>query len=152
VHAPILRYFVAVANAGSIRKASEELHVASSALSRQIQKLEYQLGTPLFERYPDGLRLTQAGTVTLRHAKSTLERYDLLKSEIGALTGSYSGVVRVSCLDSFRGLILTLISVFRAAHTGAWLAWLPMVRLILASRSTSAHLPTHSWFMMCLCH
>lgn len=100
MHAPILRYFVAVANAGSIRKASEELHVASSALSRQIQKLEYQLGTPLFERYPDGLRLTQAGTVTLRHAKSTLERYDLLKSEIGALTGSYSGVVRVACLDS----------------------------------------------------
>lgn len=100
MHAAILRYFVAVAEAGSIRKASEELHVASSAVSRQIQKLEYQLGAQLFERYPNGLRLTQAGIITLRHAKSTLERYDLVKSEIDALKGSVSGVVRIACLDS----------------------------------------------------
>ena len=61
MHAAVLRYFAAVARAGSIRKASEELHVASSAVSRQMQKLEEELGTPLFERLPNGLRLTQAG-------------------------------------------------------------------------------------------
>lgn len=100
MHAAILRYFVAVAGAGSIRKASEELHVASSAVSRQIQKLEDELGTPLFERLPNGLRLTQAGIITLRHAKSTLEEFNLLKSEIGALKGRNTGLVRIASLDS----------------------------------------------------
>lgn len=100
MHAAILRYFVAVAKAGSIRKASDELHVASSAVSRQIQKLEEELGMPLFERRPNGLRLTQAGIVTLKHAKSTLDEFNLLKSELGALKGRNSGLVRIASLDS----------------------------------------------------
>jgi DNA-binding transcriptional LysR family regulator len=100
MHAAILKYFIAVARAGSIRKASEELHVASSAVSRQIQKLEDEMGTPLFERLPNGLRLTQAGIVTLRHAKTTLEEFDLLRSEIGALKGRNTGLVRIASLDS----------------------------------------------------
>ncbi len=60
MHASILKYFAAIARTGSIRKASEELHVATSALSRQIKKLEDELGTPVFERFSDGLRLTSA--------------------------------------------------------------------------------------------
>ncbi|POF32394.1 LysR family transcriptional regulator [Roseibium marinum] len=100
MHAAVLRYFVVVARAGSIRKASEELHVASSAVSRQIQKLEDELGTPLFERLPNGLRLTQAGIVTLRHAKATLEDFEFLKSEIGALGGKNTGTVKIAALDS----------------------------------------------------
>jgi DNA-binding transcriptional LysR family regulator len=100
MHAAVLRYFVAVARAGSIRKASEELHVASSAVSRQLQKLEEELGTPLFERLPNGLRLTQAGATTLRHAKATLEEFALLKSELGALKGKKTGLVQIASLDS----------------------------------------------------
>lgn len=100
MHSAVLRYFVAVAKAGSIRKASEELHVASSAVSRQIQKLEDELGTPLFERLPNGLRLTQAGVVTLRHAKATLHEFDLLKSDLGMLKGENTGLVTIAALDS----------------------------------------------------
>ena len=100
MHAAVLRYFVAVARAGSIRKASEELHVASSAVSRQIQKIEDELGTPLFERLPNGLRLTQAGVAALRHAKATLHDFDLLKSELGALKGKNTGLVSIAALDS----------------------------------------------------
>lgn len=100
MHAAVLRYFVAVARAGSIRKASEELHVASSAVSRQIQKIEDELGTLLFERLPNGLRLTQAGVVTLRHAKATLHDFDLLRSELGALKGKKTGLVTIAALDS----------------------------------------------------
>ena len=44
-----LRYFLAVAQSGSLTEASARLHVAASALSRQIAGLEAQLGTPLFE-------------------------------------------------------------------------------------------------------
>lgn len=61
MHSAALRYFAVVARSGSIRRASEELNVAASAVSRQVQKIEYELGLPLFERMPDGLRLTEAG-------------------------------------------------------------------------------------------
>ncbi|MDE1995932.1 MAG: LysR family transcriptional regulator, partial [Rhizobiaceae bacterium] len=71
MHASILKYFAEVARSGSIRKASDELHVATSAVSRQIKKLEDELGTPLFERFSDGLRLTAAGEIVLKHSKDT---------------------------------------------------------------------------------
>jgi DNA-binding transcriptional LysR family regulator len=117
MHAAVLRYFVAVARAGSIRKASEELHVASSAVSRQIQKIEDELGTPLFERLPNGLRLTQAGLITLRHAKATLHDFELLKSELGQLKGKKTGQVRIASLDSlFVRFLPEEISAFHALH------------------------------------
>lgn len=117
MHAAVLRYFVAVARAGSIRKASEELHVASSAVSRQIQKIEQELGTPLFERLPNGLRLTQAGTVALRHAQATLHHYDLLRSELGQLKGKKTGLVRIASLDSLLvNLLPRQISTFHRLH------------------------------------
>lgn len=100
MHAAVLRYFASVARAGSIRKASEELHVATSAVSRQIQKLEDELGTPLFERLPKGLRLTRAGSIVLRHAQATLEEFELLKSELGSLRGIKTGQIRIAALDS----------------------------------------------------
>lgn len=100
MHAAALRYFTAVARAGSIRKASEELHVASSAISRQIQKIEDDLGTPLFERLPGGLRLTEAGRMALEHAKRTLYDYEMLQSDLGALRGQKTGTVKIATLDS----------------------------------------------------
>lgn len=100
MHAAVLRYFVAVARAGSIRKASEELHVASSAVSRQIQKIEDELGTPLFERLPNGLRLTRAGEIALRHARDTLHQFDIMRGELGDLKGKKTGRVHIACLDS----------------------------------------------------
>lgn len=100
MHASILRYFAAVARSGSIRKASEELHVATSALSRQIKKLEDELGITLFERFSNGLRLTTAGEEVLRHARSTLREFDILRSDLGAMQGKKTGRVRVACLDS----------------------------------------------------
>jgi DNA-binding transcriptional LysR family regulator len=100
MHAAVLRYFVAVARAGSIRKASEELHVASSAVSRQIQKIEDELGTPLFERLPSGLRLTRAGEIALRHARDTLHQFDIMRGELGDLKGKKTGRVHIACLDS----------------------------------------------------
>jgi DNA-binding transcriptional LysR family regulator len=56
-----LRYFMAVGRLGSIRKAADELNVSASAIDRQILNAEAELGMPLFERLPTGLRLTAAG-------------------------------------------------------------------------------------------
>ena len=57
-----LRYFLAVAQSGSLTEASARLHVAASALSRQIAGLEAQLGTPLFERHARGMVLHMDGS------------------------------------------------------------------------------------------
>ena len=69
MHAAVLRYFEAVAEDGSIRRASERLHISPSAVNRQILKIEDYFGTPLFERRPDGMRLTDAGQLVLHHAR-----------------------------------------------------------------------------------
>ena len=100
VHAAVLRYFVAVARAGSIRQASDELHVAASAVSRQIQKLELELGEPVFHRLPSGLRLTHVGRLALAHAEATLKEFARLQGEVDALQGRRTGLVRIAALDS----------------------------------------------------
>ncbi|MGV8833375.1 MAG: LysR family transcriptional regulator [Devosia sp.] len=100
MHASVLKYFVEVARSGSIRKASEEVHVATSALSRQIRKLEDELGTPLFERFSDGLRLTHAGEIVLRHATETLRQFEAMRSDLGEMRGKKTGRVHITCLDS----------------------------------------------------
>ena len=61
MHATILRYLDQVAKTGSIRRAAEKMNVASSAVNRQILKLEDDLGVKIFERRGNGVRLTPAG-------------------------------------------------------------------------------------------
>ncbi len=63
-----LRYFWAVAHEGNLTRAAEHLFVSQSALSIQIQKLESELGHPLFERRGKQLILTEAGQIALDHA------------------------------------------------------------------------------------
>jgi len=114
MHAPILRYFDEVARAGSIRQAAKQLNVAASAVNRQIIKLEQELGLELFERVPSGLRLTPAGEVVLRHARSTLYEFDRLRTELDALQGVRTGLVRIASLDSL--MVHLLPGVIRRFH------------------------------------
>jgi len=67
-----LRAFVAVADAQSVRKAAERLHVAQSALSRTIRDLERELGVALFARSPHGAQLTEGGARFMDGARRTL--------------------------------------------------------------------------------
>jgi LysR family hca operon transcriptional activator len=72
-----LRYFVAVADARSLKLAAEEkLHTTQPSLSRQIRDLERELGAQLFVRGARGVELTAAGTVFLDHARVTLAQAD----------------------------------------------------------------------------
>lgn len=64
-----LRNFMQVARAGSVSGAAQELHLAQPALSRQIRKLEHELGVPLFTRHGRGVRLTVPGAVLLERAE-----------------------------------------------------------------------------------
>src|SRR5205823_1569795 len=89
-----------VARHGSIREAAEELHVAQSALSRQIQKLEQQLGVPLFQRHARGVELTSAGEIYLRHARSSLRQDERVRSELDALKGLRHGTINLQSIES----------------------------------------------------
>lgn len=68
----VVRYFVAVAEHRHFGRAATELRVAQPSLSRQIQRLEQQLGTRLLDRTPQGSALTEAGAVFLHHARDLL--------------------------------------------------------------------------------
>ena len=68
-HLRLLRYVDEVARVGSIRQAAERLHVAPSAVNRRIQDIEDELGTPIFERLPRGMRLTAAGELFVRYIR-----------------------------------------------------------------------------------
>lgn len=117
MHAAVLRYFEAVAEEGSIRRASERLHISPSAVDRQILKLEGYFGTPLFERHPNGMRLTDAGQLVLRHSKDTLHGFARLRGDIDSLRGIVSGQVTISTLDSLTVHFLPeAIVEFVAAH------------------------------------
>ena len=67
-----LRYFAAVADAGSFTHAAERMFIAQPTLSQQIRRLEEIVGTPLLQRRREGLRLTPAGTVLLDASRTVL--------------------------------------------------------------------------------
>lgn len=100
MHATVLKYFVEVARCGSIRKAAQNLFVASSAVNRQILKLEEELGTELFDRLPNGIRLTPAGERVLQHVRTTLHDFHLLRTELDAIKGERTGHISIVSMDS----------------------------------------------------
>lgn len=93
------------------------MNVASSAVNRQILKLEDQLGIKLFDRMADGVRLSQAGEILLRHVRDTLHGYDRAIAEIDGLRGVRSGHIRIATLDSLLLQILPdVLAAFAEAH------------------------------------
>ncbi|MBP6563104.1 MAG: LysR family transcriptional regulator [Neisseriaceae bacterium] len=77
-----LRYFYATVQAGSMRQAADQLDVEQSVISRQIQQLEVDLNTTLFERRGNRLKPTEAAWVVMAYVKERLEKEEAL---IGAL-------------------------------------------------------------------
>src|SRR3981189_402538 len=72
-----LRYFIAVAEEGSLTLAAEKrLHTAQPSLSRQIRDLEYEVGVQLMSRSVRGVELTAAGKAFLDHARLALAQVD----------------------------------------------------------------------------
>jgi DNA-binding transcriptional LysR family regulator len=71
-----LRYFVAVADAGTFTHAAERMFIAQPTLSQQIRRLEEMVGTPLLQRRREGVRLTEAGAVLLEESRSVLSLVD----------------------------------------------------------------------------
>ncbi|RKH37930.1 LysR family transcriptional regulator [Corallococcus sicarius] len=71
-----LQSFIAVAEEGHVGRAARRLHLTQPPLSRHILALEDELGTPLFERIPRGMRLLPTGEALLQHARRILAEVD----------------------------------------------------------------------------
>jgi DNA-binding transcriptional LysR family regulator len=71
-----LRYFVALADAGTFTHAAERIFIAQPTLSQQIRRLEEIVGTPLLRRGREGIQLTEAGRVLLEESRAVLSRID----------------------------------------------------------------------------
>ena len=132
----MLRYFVAVADAGSITAAAERVCVAQSALSRHIRELEVDLGVDLIRRMPRGIQLTAAGGTLYESATRILDEAarvrDLVadrnaSTELNVVLGTSPTLGRVlvpglfeRCSRSPTGLSLSV----REAFTPMLLDWL----------------------------
>ena len=114
-----IRYFLAVANTGSLSAASEQLFVAVSAISRQIQRLENQVGVPLFARHARGMVLNEAGEIFAHHVRKNLLDMEYALAEIKGLKAVRRTLIRVACTDGLAFTLLPrLIADFRNDNPG----------------------------------
>lgn len=119
LYSPAMRYFMAAARAGSIRAASRELNVASSAVNRQILWLEEALGLQLFDRVGRRIRLSQAGELLLAHVRRTYSDFEGTVAELDALKGLRRGTVSIAAVESVSEKLLpAVISDFRKSYPG----------------------------------
>lgn len=114
-----LKALVTVAEAGSVTRAAELLHLVQPAVTRQIRALERDLGVPLFERTRQGMRLTDAGTILLERARRALTELERARAEIQPAPGRVAGIVTVGLLDSAADLLAEpLVSAVARDHPG----------------------------------
>lgn len=134
LHSRKLQYIDEIARCGSIRKAAANLNVASSAINRQILALEEEIGAPIFERMPRGLKLTAAGELCIEHIRETLKAYEKMEARIRGLKMPQLGkVTMVATVGLAAGPLPEIIARFVARH--------PRVRIHLRNDggSTTIH-------------
>ena len=94
-----LRFFLTVANAGSVRAASNELKVSHSTVGRRIEQLEENIGTKLFNRTPDGYQITSAGQNILTSARKMDEEVNNIRRTVAGGDAKLEGAIVVTLPD-----------------------------------------------------
>ncbi len=113
-------YFTEVARSGSLRKAAEKLHVSASAINRQILQAEAAFNTPLFERLPEGLRMTTAGELLYSDLTRWQREFRVTRQRFDEIQGLKRGKVTLGMVQSLtRGRIAERIAAM--AQTHLWL-------------------------------
>ncbi|MBI5951203.1 MAG: LysR family transcriptional regulator [Chloroflexi bacterium] len=101
-----LTYFVAVAETGSFSRAAERCNIAQPSLSQQIQKLEQELGEPLFDRLTRRVVLTDAGRNLLPRATSILAELQDIKHAMKQETDVSNGTLNVGFIPTIAPFVL----------------------------------------------
>ncbi|GFG51930.1 LysR family transcriptional regulator [Mycolicibacterium agri] len=95
-----LNTFLTVADLGGFTAAGRRLGLSQPAVSRTIAALEKEVGLPLFVRRRDGLSLTEAGSVALRHAREAVRQLTLMRTEVAGLAGDVTGTLSLASLPT----------------------------------------------------
>jgi DNA-binding transcriptional LysR family regulator len=112
-----LRYFLAVADGGSITAAAASIPVAQQSLSEQIRSLERQVGAPLFVRGPRGVRLTPVGEELQVEARSLINQADRAFDHVQRVAGGERQTIHVGYLPSVGNYIVPpLVRAFAQTH------------------------------------
>ena len=118
-----LRLFHAVAERRGFSRAAEALHISQPAVSKAVRELEGQVGTPLLERGPGGVRLTEAGAALAARATELFAVERAAEEELRALRGLAGGSLRVGASTTVATYYLPpLLAAFHASHPGVTLA------------------------------
>src|SRR5471032_3279898 len=134
-----LRYFLAVADYGSVAEAARRLHIVQPALSRQIRDLEEELGSDLFHRNAKGVQLTTAGAQFAIDARRVLNDVDSACERFVRIARGQSGALRIGLAPNYSWHPATL----KPVHDFKLL--IPMSRSCSnrrLPRSSSSRLPT----------
>ena len=115
-----MRYFLEVADCGSVNQAAERLFVAASAVSRQVAKLEDGLGVSLFERRSRRMHLTPAGQRLQTHLRLGSDEAEVVLEQVRGLAEQAVRQIRLACTEGFAAAFLpSVIAAFRQRHPQA---------------------------------
>jgi DNA-binding transcriptional LysR family regulator len=113
-----LEYIAAVTQHGSLRRASEKLHLSQPALSEAVTKLERELGVTLLDRRRSGARISRQGRELLQNMVEVLEAVDRLRVAAGDQT-AVSRMVRIGTVNAATStLLVPAVRAFQEATPG----------------------------------
>lgn len=142
-----LRYFEAVARIGNITRAAEELNIAQPSLSKQIQSLEADVGTQLFDRVGRRVELTDAGRLLLPYARRVLREVEAARAALRERADLTSGHVAIGAPPTIGARLLPqALAAFNTLHPNIELELheagsAPLVRQLLAGEVDLAVVP-----------
>jgi len=114
-----LAIFHAVARAGSVTLGAERLHISQPAVSKQLQEFERSLGTPLFDRLPRGVRLTEAGALLSDYARRLFGLEAEAEAALSELRGLERGRLAVGASLTIGGYLLPdVLARFHQEYSG----------------------------------
>ena len=95
-----LEYFLVVAHVGNVTRAAAKLYTSQPSLSRQIQKLEEEIGAPLFDRSKRGMSLTVVGSTFLQYVQRGFDQFEAGRQAVRDLLGPEHGHIRMAFLPA----------------------------------------------------
>lgn len=118
-HLVTYQYIEAIARAGSIRKAAEDMNITASALNRRLQRFEAEFGSEIFERLSRGVRLNPAGELLIAHIRAQESELKRVQSQVADLSGERRGHVSIACSQALIPYFLPKqIAAYRKEHPG----------------------------------
>ncbi|WP_433755895.1 LysR family transcriptional regulator [Nocardia sp. CA-135398] len=118
-----LECLVAVLDCGSVTEAATRLHMSQPALSHQLAALEREIGTPVVQRLPRGVRPTAAGRAIVADARAALAAAERVVNTGRAVAAGTDGQLRIGCAESMTaGLLAPVLRAWHRRYPGIYLA------------------------------